>query len=82
MRYSMVLDPGKQKELNRTFTGQEMGFYLKEFKKEMIKLIENQSFMNGVTTIQSSAPVSIQQFSNAKKRASELIALIEEELKK
>lgn len=81
MRYSMALEPSKQKEIGRTFSAKEMGFYLNEFKKEMIELTENQSFMNGLVAIQSNAPVSINQFSTAKKNVSELIALIEQELK-
>ena len=80
MRYFMALNPDKQKEIGRTFTGKEMGFYLNEFKKELLDLIADQTFMNGVTVVQSSADVTITQFSEAKEKVIELIALIEEEL--
>ena len=81
MRYFMALEPIKQKEINRTFTGQEVGYYLNEFKQELIELIGDQTFMNGVTVVQSSADVTMKQFLEAKKQVTELIALIEEELK-
>lgn len=82
MRYFMALEPMKQKEINRTFTGQEVGYYLNEFKKELIELIGDQTFMNGVTVVQSSADVTIKEYLKAKDQVVELIALIEEELKK
>ncbi|MFY0630268.1 MAG: hypothetical protein JXR05_07790 [Flavobacteriaceae bacterium] len=82
MRYFMALEPTKQKEINRTFTDQEVGYYLNEFKKELIELIGDQTFMNGVTVIQSSADVTMKQFLDAKQQVTELIALIKEELKR
>ena len=80
MRYLMAFDANKRKEINRTFTSQEVGFYLSEFKNELLELIGDQTFMNGVTVVQSNADVSIKQFSTAKEQVSELIALIEDEL--
>lgn len=82
MRYIMALEPLKQKEINRTFTDGEVGYYLNEFKQELLDLIGNQTFMNGVTVIQSSANVTMNQFSQTKEKVTELISLIEEELEK
>lgn len=82
MRYFMALEPMKQKEIGRTFTGKEMGLYLKEFKQELFNLIGDQTFMNGVTVIQTSADISAKEFSVAKQEVIQLIALIEEELGK
>ena len=82
MRYSMALNPSKQQEINRTFTGEEIGYYLNEFKQELLGLLGDQTFMNGVTVVQTSASVSMNGFSDAKTRVIELIALIEKELGK
>ena len=82
MRYSIALDPGMQQELNRTFTSEEFGYYLNEFKKELLELIGDQTFMNGVTVVKTSASVTMVDYSNAKEEVIELIALIEEELSK
>ncbi len=82
MRYFMALNPDKQKEIGRTFSDQEMGLYLNEFKLELLDLIADQTFMNGVTVVQTSADVSMKEFSVAKEEVIELIALIQEELRK
>jgi hypothetical protein len=82
MRYFMALNPEKQQEIGRTFTGEEMGIYVKEFKRELLNLIGDQTFMNGLTVIQTSADVSVKEFTKVKGRVTELIALIEEELGK
>lgn len=82
MRYFMALNPDKQKEIGRTFSGEEMGLYLNEFKKELLDLIADQTFMNGVTVVQTSADISMKEFSAAKEEVVELVTLIEEELQK
>jgi len=82
MRYFMALEPAKQKEMGRIFSGEEMGFYLNQFKQELLDLIADQTFMNGVTVVQNGADVSMLEFLNAKEQVIELIALIEEELKR
>ena len=82
MRYFMALEPVKQKEIGRTFTGEEIGSYLYQFKQELLDLVGDQTFMNGVTVVQTSADVSMKEFMTAKEEVVELISLIEEELKK
>ena len=81
MRYIMALEPLKQKEINRTFSNAEMGYFLNEFKQELLDLIEDKTFMNGVTVIQSSANITMEQFSQTKQKVKDLILLIEDELK-
>ena len=80
MRYIMALEPSKEKEINRTFTDSEKGFYLNEFKKELLQLIENQTFMNGVTVVQSSADVIMKEYLKAKQQVIDLQRLINVEL--
>jgi hypothetical protein len=81
MRYFMALNPDKQQEMSRTFTGEELGYYLNEFKKELLGLIGDQTFMNGVTVVQTSSDVSMKEFLKAKEQVTELIALIKTEIK-
>lgn len=77
----LAMDPEQGKIIKRGFSNQEIGQYTNEFRKEMIQLINDKAFMNGVIGVTYNAPPQFQEFEQAKKEINDLIALIEEELK-
>ena len=78
----LPLDPEQGKIIKRGFSSKEISIYASEFQKEMISLINDKAFMNGVIGITYNADSQFQEFEQAKKEVNDLITLIEEELKK
>ena len=78
----LPLDPIQGKIIKRGFSNEEVGLYAKKFQKEMITLVNDKAFMNGVIGITYNAPPQFQEFNQAKKEVNDLISLIEKELKK
>ena len=78
----LPLDPVQRKIIKHGFSNEEVGQYVKIFQKEMITLINDKAFMNGVIGITYNAPPQFQEFNQAKKEVNDLISLIEKELKK
>lgn len=78
--YFLPLDPVKRKIIKHGFSKEEVGQYVKKFQKEMITLVNDKSFMNGVIGITYNAPPQFQEFNQAKKEVTDLIQLINKEL--
>ncbi len=78
----LPLDPIQIKIIKRGFSKEEVGKYAREFQKEMITLVNDKAFMNGVIGVTYNAPPQFREFERAKKEVSDLISLIEKELKK
>lgn len=76
----LPLDPVQRKIIKHGFSEEEVGKYAREFQKEMITLINDKSFMNGVIGIMYNAPPQFQEFNQAKKEVKDLIQLIHKEL--
>ena len=78
----LPLDPVQRKIIKHGFSQEEVGQYVKIFQKEMITLINDKAFMNGVIGITYNAPPQFQEFNQAQEEVNNLISLIEKELKK
>ena len=74
------LDPVQGKIIKRRFSGEETRQYANQFKKEMITLVNDKAFMNGVIGITFNAPPQFQEFNQAQKEVTDLIQLINKEL--
>ncbi|AXT20707.1 hypothetical protein D7030_11965 [Flavobacteriaceae bacterium AU392] len=71
----------KQSKIIKRFLSQnEMSFYADEFKKDMISLLNDKVFMNGVIGIDFNADTQFKEFIQAKEKVNNLITLIEKEL--
>ncbi|MFY0630278.1 MAG: hypothetical protein JXR05_07840 [Flavobacteriaceae bacterium] len=78
----LPLDSVQGKIIKRGFSQEEVGRYAKEFQKEMITLVNDKSFMNGVVGVTYNASPQFREFNQAQKEVNDLISLIEKELKK
>ncbi|MEQ6123635.1 DUF6090 family protein [Pseudotenacibaculum sp. MALMAid0570] len=76
----LPLDPIQRKIIKHGFSQEEVGQYAKKFQKEMITLVNDKSFMNGVVGITYNAPPQFKEFNQAQKEVTDLIQLINKEL--
>lgn len=77
--YVLPLDPKMSKIINREFTPQEKMEYGNKFKAEMVDLIEDKAFLNGLLGIVYNSESQFDDFEKAKAQVEELIALINDE---
>ncbi|WP_353779445.1 DUF6090 family protein [Winogradskyella sp. 3972H.M.0a.05] len=77
---AFVTDPNQKSVLKREFSKEEMSIYFDEFQKDLITLINDKEFINGVVGIPYNAQLQFISFREASDKVNELISLIEKEI--
>ncbi|WP_460218001.1 DUF6090 family protein [Psychroserpens sp. MEBiC05023] len=77
---AFVTDPNQRNILKREFSKEEMSIYFNEFQKDLITLINDKEFINGVVGIPYNAQSQFISFNEASVKVNELISLIDKEI--
>ena len=77
---AFVIDPNQRNVIKRKLTQEEMGLYFSQFQKDLITLINDKEFINGVVGITYNAQSQFISFEDAIVKVNELISLINKEI--
>jgi len=78
--YAFAIDPNQNKAIKRKFSEKELSSYSSLFQNDLMSLINDKSFANGIVGITYNAQSQFFYFEQAIAQVNELIALIKKEI--
>ncbi|WP_298903868.1 DUF6090 family protein [uncultured Psychroserpens sp.] len=77
---AFVIDPNQRNVIKRKLPQEEMGIYFNQFQRDLITLINDKEFINGIVGITYNAQSQFRSFEEALVRINDVIVLLKKEL--
>ena len=77
---AFVIDPNQRNVIKRKLPQEEIGIYFNQFQRDLITLINDKEFINGIVGVTYNAQSQFRSFEEALVRINDLIVLLTKEL--